>query len=249
MAVYISHSAAWAPGVESPADWSQWAANPQVVQSDETPMAAAVPAMTRRRLTRWGRQALEVAEPLAVDIDDNVPVIFSSRHGDTRRTLKLLQALAAGEPLSPNSFSLSVHNSALGLFTILKKLKAPSLALAAGQDTLAAAWLEAESWLADGAKRVLLVHTDEPLGEFYRDYADEQEMPAALALMLTSSPHDGAVAVNLAMHSLGESQDTKTTIEQSLMIRFLTWWYGQEQGLSVATDQHVWHWTRDVQLG
>lgn len=248
MVVYVSRSAAWAPGIESPADWCQWAAQPWVVQSDDTPRAAAVPAMTRRRLTRWGRQALEVAEPLAADIDDSVPVIFSSRHGDTRRTLKLLQTLAAGEPLSPNSFSLSVHNSALGLFTILKKLKAPSLALAAGRDTLAAAWIEAESWLAAGAERVLLVHTDEPLGEFYSHYADEHEMPAALGLMLTTRAEAGAVAVNLAVHSLTDSVAATTDIEQSLLMRFLAWWYGQELSLSVATDQHVWHWTRDVPL-
>ncbi|WP_049721094.1 beta-ketoacyl synthase chain length factor [Gilvimarinus polysaccharolyticus] len=249
MAVYVSRSAAWAPGIESIADWQLWAANPQLVQSDEPPQAAAVPAMTRRRLTRWGRQALEVAEPLAADIDDNVPIIFSSRHGDTRRTLKLLQTLATDEPLSPNSFSLSVHNSALGLFTILKKLKAPSLALAAGQDTLAAAWLEAESWLADGAERVLLVHTDEPLGEFYADYADVHEMPAALALMLTSRPEPGAVAVSLAIQGLDDSAAEPKTTESALMIRFLAWWYGQEPSLKVMTDQHVWHWTRDVQLG
>jgi hypothetical protein len=205
--------------------------------------------MTRRRLSRWGRQALEVAEPLAAHLDDQVPVIFSSRHGDTRRTFKLLQALAAGDLLSPNSFSLSVHNSALGLLTILKGLRAPSLALAAGQDTFPAAWLEAQSWLADGAKRVLLVHTDEPLGEFYHAYADEQDMPVALALLLTAEPEGQAPAVTLRMEAPeAAARGAQDEPEQALIVRFLAWWYGGEPSLSVSTNQHLWHWTRNVPM-
>lgn len=195
--------------------------------------------MIRRRLTRWGRQALEVAEPACQGLAPDAPVIFSSRHGDTGRTFKLLQALAAGEPLSPNGFSLSVHNSALGIFSIIKNIQAPTVALAAGRDTLAAAWQEAESWLQQGARQVLLVHSEEPLTEFYRDYADEREMPAALAMVLSRRPEPGARPISLTMEGAGDRAG-----ENSLPIEFLAWWHGPESALTADTGAHRWCWRR-----
>src|SRR5690625_4576870 len=151
MDLFVSQFAAWAPGLERLGDWASWAEQAELPVSDAVPPVKSVPAMTRRRLTRWGRLALEVATSMQGALDAQTPVIFSSRHGDTHRTQKLLQDLAQGEPLSPTAFSLSVHNAALGLFTIIERITAPSLALAAGRDTLAHAWVEAQGWLAQGA--------------------------------------------------------------------------------------------------
>ncbi|MCP8900138.1 beta-ketoacyl synthase chain length factor [Gilvimarinus xylanilyticus] len=238
MQVWVTHCSAWAPGLESAEQWADF--RPDCLpETDAKPAAAGVPAMTRRRLTRWGRQALEVAEPACESLAADAPVIFSSRHGDTERTFKLLQALATDAPLSPNGFSLSVHNSALGIFSIIKKIQAPSVALAAGRDTLAAAWREAETWLQQGARQVLLVHSEEPLAEFYRDYADEREMPAALALVLSAQPEPAAPSVCLTMEDAGESAG-----HNSLLIEFLAWWHGSQQMLTADTGNHRWCWRR-----
>ncbi|UTF59720.1 beta-ketoacyl synthase chain length factor [Gilvimarinus sp. DA14] len=197
--------------------------------------------MTRRRLTRWGRQALEVCEAAGEELTPDTPVVFSSRHGDTARTYKLLAALAEGQPLSPNGFSLSVHNSALGIFSILRQITAPGIALAAGRDTFAAAWCEALSWLDQGAPQVLLVHTDEPLQGVYRPFADEQEMPAAVALLLAPEQADAGRRVSLRMQPVQQEPS-----EHSLMISFLHWWYSGAESLEVSTDQHTWQWRRDA---
>ncbi|MDO3383455.1 beta-ketoacyl synthase chain length factor [Gilvimarinus algae] len=238
MQVWVSQWAAWAPGIASAQQWSAFDPE-QLPTGDDMPPAAGVPAMTRRRLTRWGRQALEVADTMAGALGGDTPVIFSSRHGDTARTYKLLESLARAEALSPNAFSLSVHNSALGLFSILHQVKAPTLALAAGRDTLAAAWMEAASWLSDGSSQVLLVHTEEPLAEFYQRYADERDMPAALALLLTAGPASGAVPVELSM-----SPARGPASANALSVDFLHWWGGSEPALEVTTDQHSWRWSR-----
>lgn len=237
MQVYVTQSRAWAPGLDSPEDWRRWAGHAGAIDSDERPAAAAVPAMTRRRLTRWGRQALEVAT--AVPVEDHTPVIFSSRHGDTERTYKLLVDLANGEPLSPNAFSLSVHNSALGIYSILAGIRAPTLALAAGRETLAQAWLEAQGWLAGGSPRVLLVHTDEPLAEFYAGDADEQELPAAFALLLSAEAAPGAQPVRLDCRAAPEA-----SLGRSLGWEFLAWWYSDRDALQVPVGRRLWCWRR-----
>ena len=243
MKVYVTCSLAWAPGLASAEDWSAWAVDAAPIDSDDKPAAQAVPAITRRRLTRWGRQALEVALNLETTPSIDAPVIFSSRHGDTERTLRLLEALAAGEPLSPNGFSLSVHNAALGIYTILAGVRAPSIALAAGRDTLAEAWIEAESWLATGAPEVLLVHTDEPLADFYRSDADEAELPAALALLLSAEPQRGAVPVTLTRQASSSSHLTR-----SMAWEFLAWWFGTGDSLHLPTERSSWSWRRESVL-
>lgn len=238
MQVWVSQVHAWAPGFVTEADWRAFRCD-ALPQGEDKPAALGVPAMMRRRLTRWGRQALEVAEPLAPALSADTPVIFSSRHGDTARTFKLLQDLARGEPLSPNAFSLSVHNSALGLFTILKDIHAPSLALAAGADTLAAGWQEACSWLASGRDAVLLVHTDEPLHEFYQPFADEGDMPAAVAMLLTRTPREAAQAVQL---TCAKASGERTPV--SMLACFLEGWFSSDGDIVYVSDRHQWCWSR-----
>ncbi|MDO6748506.1 beta-ketoacyl synthase chain length factor [Gilvimarinus sp. 1_MG-2023] len=224
--------------METQADWQGFSLE-ALPSGDDKPAAQGVPAMTRRRLTRWGRQAMEVAEPLVPALAAGTPVIFSSRHGDTARTFKLLQDLARGEPLSPNAFSLSVHNSALGLFTILKDIHAPSLALAAGADTLAAAWQEACSWLASGSESVLLVHTDEPLHEFYQPFTDERDMPAAAAMLLSRTPQEGGRCLSLTMSG---AQTPRTDV--SMLASFLAGWFADAATITHTSNRHQWCWAR-----
>ncbi|WP_020208019.1 beta-ketoacyl synthase chain length factor [Gilvimarinus chinensis] len=239
MQIWLTHCNAWAPGYSDVEQWREFTVQ-SLPAGDEKPAASGVPAILRRRLTRWGRQAFEVAEQFGTDWPDSAPVIFSSRHGDTGRTFKLLQSLANNEPLSPNGFSLSVHNSALGLFSIIKKLQAPTVAMAGGRDTLACAWQEAVSWLRDGAEKVLLIHSEEPLASLYQGYADEREMPAALAVVLATKPLTGSCPVELVCHPGPSSMPDSA----SQMVGFLDWWFGDAPQWQSHTSRHVWEWRR-----
>ncbi|MBE8715864.1 3-oxoacyl-ACP synthase [Cellvibrio sp. KB43] len=238
MNVRISRCVAWAPNLSTDADWQAWSRGERALQGDDTPRAQRVPAMLRRRLTRWGRLALEVAGELTESLAADTPIIFSSRHGDTHRTETLLTDLANCEPLSPTAFSLSVHNAPLGLYTIVEKITSPSLAVAAGRETFAHAWLEAYTWLQQGASQVLLVHADELLADFFRPDTDEQDAPLALALLLTA---DEGSAVSLRFDALDQRTLSDT---QAQPLAFLQWWYSEAPALRWCGDRLCWQWQR-----
>lgn len=239
--VCVSRCLAWAPDLTTATDWQFWAQGQKASSGEGAPGARAVPAMLRRRLTRWGRLALEVATAVAPELDPAAPVVFSSRHGDTERTQQLLRDLALVEPLSPTAFSLSVHNASLGLLTIVQHITAPSLALAAGRETFAHAWLEAVTWLDQGAPQVLLIHADEPLSGFYEPDRDEDDLPQALALLLTRDEGQ-RVSVNFT-----PATTDMVAGSRSLALDFLAWWYGEQRAFTYVGDRLAWTWKRDDQ--
>lgn len=235
MNFYISQCHAWAPGIETPEQWQLWSQGQLQPAEAGMPPAKAVPAMLRRRLTRWGRMALETACACAGEVRANTPVLFSSRHGDTQRTYALLQDLAQEEPLSPTAFSLSVHNASLGIYTIVQQALGASLALAAGKESLAHAMLEAATLLHEGADQVLLVHTDDDLAEFYQPYSDEADMPLSVALLLNGSQ---GRKVELQWQPAARSPEP-----ESMSKEFLRWWFGdRNQPLNYSGSRLQWSW-------
>lgn len=239
MELCVARLVAWAPALTCEADWRRWATKNYAIGNEGSPACARVPAMLRRRLTRWGRLALEVTAPLTDQLAEHSPIIFSSRHGDTLRTEALLSDLAEGEPLSPTAFSLSVHNASLGLYTIVEKLTAPSIALAAGRDTLFAALIEAQTWLSQGATQVLLVHADEPLAPFFAVDADEPQVPIAIALLLTANEGERL--------SLSWTQTEGEVDQDALPLAFLRFWFSDQKKLTINAERLTWQLTRSQQ--
>jgi hypothetical protein len=139
--------------------------------------------MLRRRAGFLGKMALEVAyQCLGEQID--VPTVFCSRHGEAVRSVDLLLDLAKGEPLSPTSFGLSVHNATGGLFSIARQDHANATALAAGKSSVEHAVIEACGLLAEGEPKVLLVVYDSPLPGLYASFQDCEEQPFAWAWLI-----------------------------------------------------------------
>jgi hypothetical protein len=175
---------AWAPGLESAADWNAWlAAQPAASPGGALPSVSFLPAMQRRRLSALGRMLFHVAWPLA-EGQPPMPLVFVSRHGETPRTLAVLQALATDEPLSPTQFSLSVHNAIIGQWSILRGDTSEMTALAGDGDGLEHGLLEALSLLDEGAPSVLLVVAEEAPPQLYRPFIDDVPCAYALALRL-----------------------------------------------------------------
>jgi hypothetical protein len=81
-----------------------------------------------------------------------------------------------------------VHNSTVGLYSITRRDRSPTTAIAAGADTLPAALLEAVGLLADGAEAVLAVYVDSPPPPPYDAFDREELPPFAVALLLTRAP-------------------------------------------------------------
>ena len=191
----IEHWAAWAPGLATEAAWRDWLAAPVQLQGDAAPPLGEMPPMMRRRIDPLGRVALQSAYWAQGDqpITGIRPVVFASRWGEMARSVALLEQLAAGEPLSPTSFSLSVHNAISALYSIARKDTANYIAVSAGEHSVEAAFIEALGLLADGAGQVLIVYFDAPLPECYAAFrpAGQLQFSHAWAALLTGCEQSG----------------------------------------------------------
>jgi len=212
----IARWQAWAPGVVDVEAWRNWLPEGACPDPQAQPDVSYLPSLLRRRLDRSGRMALSTAWPCAEGLD-SVQSVFASRHGALSRTLELLSNLAEHEPLSPTTFSLSVHNSNLGLFSIARSDRGAATALAAGADSLGMALLEGANLIAEGATQVLVCYSDDLAPPPYDSFPveDASHRPFAVSLLLT--PPDAApLACRLAHSDAGATE----TPEAALM-RFL----------------------------
>ncbi|NMG03851.1 beta-ketoacyl synthase chain length factor [Azoarcus taiwanensis] len=176
--------AAWAPGLAADTPAVEFLAGTLPDDDGSLPDVDFLPAMLRRRLGRTARMALHVAH-LAAPEPGSLPNVFASRHGELRRTTDLLQGLARGELPSPASFSLSVHNASAGIHAIARNDPAPSSAIAAGDESLLWALLDARQRIEQGTTdAVLVVHSDDAIPSQYLPFAPVCNRPFALAIVV-----------------------------------------------------------------
>ncbi|MFC4160455.1 beta-ketoacyl synthase chain length factor [Chitinimonas lacunae] len=177
--------------MESPSAWRDWFASPSPLPVQGTPALAEMPAMMRRRVERLGRIALQATYWSVADAEPG-PLVFASRYGDIARSIELLEQLAQGQSLSPTSFSLSVHNAIGALYSIACGDTGPYTAIAAGEETVAAAFVEAQGLLADGAPAVTVICYEEPLPPLYQGFAgNEVNFPRGWACRLRLAGQGG----------------------------------------------------------
>jgi len=165
------------------ARWSAWPHD----GAGAAPELKFVEPMLRRRLGPLGRMLLQVAHECAGDpggMRHALRVVLASQHGELSYAVSMLRALAAGEPVSPATFSLSVHNAPAGLFSIVRGDRSPSTAVAAGEETLAQGLVEAAAELDESDEPVLFLYGDAPLPGEYRGFAERPDPQRALALLL-----------------------------------------------------------------
>lgn len=249
----VLKATAWSPTRQDEQDWQDWASSSDDGEDRalsavdaQKPKTAQIPAMTRRRLTLWGAMAIEVACQCRDEISENTPTIFASRHGDTHRTLELLKNIAAGEALSPTAFSLSVHNSSSGMFSIEQKLYANAVAIAAGKDTLGHSLIEAHNLLSQGHEKVLLAFCDLPLAEFYQPYNDELEQPHALCFVLARA-EKAKTQLQLsytATEACAPDRQSQASNSLSMSLQFLRFWYSRQTRFLYAGKRLTWELRR-----
>ena len=99
-------------GLETRADWIAWSKGTTKPQPEPAQPAAILPSMLRRRISTIGQMAFRASYMLSEQ--RTARFVFCSRHGEFDRTLRILNSLYIGEPISPADFSLSVHNALAG---------------------------------------------------------------------------------------------------------------------------------------
>jgi hypothetical protein len=149
----------------------------------------AIPSGLRRRMGRLERLAVRCTLGVLSDapVDE---LIFCSRYGNVEALSGLLRAIAEGELTSPMGFSGSVHNAAPGLVGQVRKERLSHTAIAAGRNTLSAAFLEAYARISiDGCGSVVVTFADLPLPDHF--HAFEDEVLAGLVLAMRLEPVSG----------------------------------------------------------
>lgn len=142
--------------------------------------------MARRRLGRLAKMAVSVADDVLQQGQvSDVPVVWASRYGDAEKSLALLRAQVAGEPLSPTAFGLSVHNGVGAQHSILRGMVSNAICIASSGNVPEAGVIEAVGLLAEGAPEVMLVCYDEPLSGEYAPYTEAPVADYAWAALLT----------------------------------------------------------------
>lgn len=234
----VNHVKCWFPNSEtclvqealkhsrSPYDW---------------PKLDFIPAMQRRRLSPFAKIALHVANKTAEYTEENLPIIFSSRHGDLHKTSTLLADLSTETPLSPTAFSLSVHNAIPSLYSILTNNKQALNAISAGKDTFFVSLVDAYARLTSGlAESILFIHADQQLPETYLGFKDEIQLPHAVS-MIISLPKNAKMAEGSQLVSLNmEHQLSDNSDHLPAALAFTQWIESSTKDLSFNSAHYHW---------
>ena len=223
---------AWAPGLTEPAAWQTWFASGAAslpVESAAAPVEFVEP-MLRRRLSPLSRTALHCAHA-ALAGERAEQLIFASRHGELGTTVNLLRQLAQAEPLSPMGFSLSVHNSAAGLYGIASKDNTPATAVAAGRDSLQACLLEAAAMRASGVGAVLISYVEQDLPAPYAPWQEAEAPLLGLALLIAD---DGKPVILQGDDTATQYRSPALALLQTLLTGQPVAWRGERSGWTVS---------------
>ncbi|KAA9001944.1 beta-ketoacyl synthase chain length factor [Affinibrenneria salicis] len=226
-----------APGLSEPDAWRLWAQQADALD-EQKPMAkcSQLPMMTARRLKRGSCAAVDCGLALLRRQDADA-IVFTSRHGELERNLRILQALSRDESPSPTDFAMSVHNAAAGSLTIAAGAALTATSLAAGIDSFQQGLVEVAALHGAGYERVLLVDFDGDIPAFYQDWIPPQmpRYPYAVALML-------ARGAALTCESCGSATREEPAMAQSL--QFMQALLAGKRSFAIGGDRINWRWTR-----
>lgn len=233
--IYIQNWSAWTPNLKSKGNWQLWANNQATNSFSDDLNISDVPAMLRRRLSNLGKMAIACAN----DTEQNIPQrpsLFCSRHGELVRSVGLLTSLAQGELLSPTHFSLSVHNAIGGMLSINKKDHSNITAIAAAENMIPTALLEAQLIMQEqSCDEILCVIYDDLIPEPYAEHTTTPDQAHALALVLSNKASDIALNLSITQESANKIHNEPQALT---FIRFLL---NDDKILKLSNPQTSYH--------
>jgi hypothetical protein len=235
----ISNWNAWAPGLNSLADWQAWHAGQRLGKDNNSVAPLSVPKMLQRRLSPLAKAVFNAADG-CLAAGERLPTVFSSAHGEICKSLDMLKAIQAGEEISPTAFSLSVHNAIAGLFSMAYANQMEITVVAPGLEGIAPAFIEALGLLQEGAAEVLLVLYDEPIADFYpfSPFNLNAQTTCALALRLALTG-DG-----LPLQFCRSAESRNDGEHPIQLLTFLKFLLAEDQSLSLGHQGHSWRWVK-----
>lgn len=219
-------------------DWAQGTlALP--VQPATWPAPRNVPKGQHRRLSPMAKMVLSLLDN--VDSAAVLPSVFSTRHGDSSKTVALVADVANNEPLSPTQFALSVHNAIAGQFSIYWGNTQASNIVSGGKDSFHLGLLDAAVRLGNSsASKMLFIHADLPLPTPYEKYADEQQMGHCVVMVLSKTV--SALSYRLKRLVCPQVKDSVLPLPQA--VEFLRSMLNEQQAFRIQGDA-CWEWQRE----
>jgi hypothetical protein len=199
---------AWSSSLRTQEDWLTWAKNPFIPNGEDKPKVEGMQSINRRRLKRLGSMALETAYGLP---ETDSPIIFCSKIGESERCYELLKELTETGAISPQSFSLAVHNAIPSLYTIDRKMNSNVLAISSEAGVFSAI-IEALGLFSCGEQMVRIIVAEEAVPSEYKQYCDFTGETFAYALDLVP---EGDISLSFSStEGLGkESSDLSSSLE------------------------------------
>lgn len=195
------------------------------------PDVSKVDPMNRRRLTRLARGMFHCASRVVSEPGD-MRTVFASRHGDLERTLALMEELVETGAVSPALFSLSVHNSTAGLWSLFRKNRAPATALSAGPETFGFGLLDAwAAWKRESDRPVLYVFGENGVPDPFQGECPEDRLLHAAAFLI-GEPSDQHLHL---FWKPGRAENPAFPLSLKLLRKICG---GREIGTSPSSDQN-----------
>jgi hypothetical protein len=215
VSLYITRLCAWAPGIESPGEWDEWAQGRRKIVCDaKSPAIAFTDPLFRRRLSQISKMTVQVVHGL-LPVEEDTKIFFVSFRGELARQYQINKMLIEEKSLMPAAFSLSVFNAPAALASIALGLKGGYSALYPGNSSFAAALSAAEASfpsetpfpketpaLSSVTGELIFVYADEQPPPEYGRYFNECPFPLAFAFLLTREPQ--SLSVPLSSLKAGE---------------------------------------------
>ncbi|MGF1527198.1 MAG: beta-ketoacyl synthase chain length factor [Candidatus Competibacterales bacterium] len=194
LVAFVEGVGLWTPRWTSwEAALAQWntPATPGEPRPQDPPPPLPLAPNERRRLSPTVKLALQVAFAATANAARPPAVlgaVFACGGGNAEALERVVTALnAPGRPVSPNQFNNSVHNAALGYWSIAAGSTAPATSLAAHRASAAAGLLEAAALAHAEGGPVLLVVYDVPLPPLFGPRVPRGEA-FAFGLVLSPTP-------------------------------------------------------------
>ena len=104
---------------------------------------SAIPMMMRRKLSPVGKIAMSTMLDCYGENSNDIKLVYASRYGELERVVKLIKQEHEDNEISPTGFSFSVHNSTIGLFSLLKNIHSSYNSIAGGENSFSVGLLDA----------------------------------------------------------------------------------------------------------
>ena len=150
----------------------------------------------------------------------NIRSVYASRFGEWEKTVKQLEMYHYEKELSPAGFGLSVHNAAIGMFSLLDANTKSYTSISGCEHSFDAGLIEAVTTLIREDK-VLFVSSDERVPDLYKSNFPEKLNPLAVGLLISKN-RQSQDDIHLSIEFNAKEKDCNSNYEHTIsFIKFI----------------------------